>query len=86
MTVTRDCRMPHEPGSSYGNILTMSGARVYDGHEWVPVEETVGHTGSQAPVPPVKEGDGSIFVSLPSFRGKYCSTVGLRAAALLVRE
>jgi hypothetical protein len=38
------------------------------------VEETVGHTGSQAPVPPVKEGDGSIFLSLPSFRdGERCA-------------
>lgn len=83
MTVTRDWHMPHLSSiisQDHHNILTMSGARVYDGHEWVPVEETVGHTGSQAPVPPVKEGDGSIFVSLPSFRGKYCRLARRRIA------
>jgi len=51
----------------------MSGPRVFDGNEWVPVEGNVGHTGSQAPVPPVKDGDGTIFVSIASFRdGERC--------------
>lgn len=48
----------------------MTGPRVFDGFEWHDVEKNVGHTGSQAPVPPVKNGDGTIFVSIPSFRGK----------------
>jgi len=56
----------------------MSGPRVFDGNEWVPVEGNVGHTGSQAPVPPVKDGDGTIFVSIASFRGKSIWRVAAR--------
>lgn len=51
----------------------MSGPRVFDGKEWYPVTDSVGHTGSVAPVPPTKDGDGTVFVSLPTFRGNFCS-------------
>lgn len=50
-------------------------ARVHDGITWIDVAEGggAGNTGNQVPVPPVFDGDGNIFVSLPSFRGTSIS-------------
>lgn len=43
--------------------------RVFNGQEW---EDVVDHPieGKQRPVLPILNGDGKIFVSIPSFRGK----------------
>lgn len=46
--------------------------RVNDGTEWKHLDMNAngGNTGSQTPQPPVADGDGSIFVGIPSFRGE----------------
>jgi Glycosyltransferase (GlcNAc) len=49
----------------------MSGPRVYDGHQWTPVVDDSG----AHPVPPVMDGDGTIFVSIVSYRGMYNGTI-----------
>ena len=46
----------------------MSGPRVHNGHEWLPVP-VVGTTSSEKPVEPILDGDGKIFVSIVSYRG-----------------
>jgi hypothetical protein len=48
--------------------MAPSGPQVFDGKDWIPVTESVGNTGDKSPVPP-EEGDGSVFVVMPSFRG-----------------
>ena len=45
----------------------MSGPRVHDGTDWVSITEDPYADGS--PPPPEGEGDGKIFVAIPSFRG-----------------
>jgi len=47
----------------------MPGPRVFDGTKWVPVTEVQSSSGS--PQPPVEDGDGKIFVVIPSFRGEF---------------
>jgi Glycosyltransferase (GlcNAc) len=46
----------------------MSGPRVYNGNEWLPVP-AVSATSSTNPVTPILDGDGKIFVSIVSYRG-----------------
>jgi hypothetical protein len=41
---------------------------VFDGKHWQPVIETEG-TGEK-PIPPVEDGDGTVFVSIASYRGE----------------
>jgi hypothetical protein len=45
----------------------MSGPRVFDGKAWVAVNEE--SASSSKPLPPVEDGDGSIFISIVSYRG-----------------
>lgn len=47
----------------------MSGPRVNDGTNWVQITEDP--YGSAKPPPPTEDGDGKIFVAIPSFRGVY---------------
>lgn len=44
--------------------------RVFNGQEWHDVEEYSTKTGRFQPTPPILNGDGKIFVSIPSFRGR----------------
>lgn len=48
--------------------------RLYDGKAWTDINEIEGgNTGNQAPLAPILNGDGKIFVSIPSYRdGKRC--------------
>lgn len=46
-------------------------ARLYDGVEWVDVTDTeYANTGNQTPLGQILNGDGKIFVSIPSYRGR----------------
>jgi hypothetical protein len=45
----------------------MSGPRVFDGINWLQV--TVDANSDGAPPPPSEQGDGKIFVVIPTFRG-----------------
>jgi hypothetical protein len=52
----------------------MSGPRLYDGRQWNPVVDNNnvsedGGSSSPRPIPPVEDGDGTIFVSIASYRG-----------------
>jgi hypothetical protein len=48
----------------------MVAARIFDGAAWTDITDSdAGHTGNHAPVAPILDGDGNIFVSIPSFRG-----------------
>jgi hypothetical protein len=47
--------------------MATSGPRVFDGQQWVSVTDA--STASGKPIPPEKDGDGSIFVSIVSYRG-----------------
>jgi hypothetical protein len=51
---------------------------VFNGNEWTDVTDSeAGNTGNQAPVPPILDGDGQIFISIPNFRGThfyFCSS------------
>lgn len=47
----------------------MSGPRVFDGTKWVPQTEDA-YQGEVMPPPPEADGDGKIFVAIPSFRGR----------------
>jgi hypothetical protein len=51
----------------------MSGIpQVFDGHNWIPVQDDDSEDGPDGPVPPVVvNDDGSIFVSIASYRGTY---------------
>ena len=44
-------------------------ARVHNGVAFEEVVGGAGNTAAQSPVPPVADGDGSIFISIPTFRG-----------------
>ena len=46
----------------------MSGPRVYNGHEWLPIP-AASTTSSAKPVEPILDGDGKIFISIVSYRG-----------------
>jgi TPP-dependent pyruvate/acetoin dehydrogenase alpha subunit len=46
--------------------MTMGSPRVFDGTDYVDVHEIIG----TAPAP-MEDGDGSIFVSIASYRGKH---------------
>ena len=48
--------------------------RLFDGKNWADVTDSEGgNTGNQAPLTPILNGDGKIFVSIPSYRdGKRC--------------
>jgi hypothetical protein len=47
---------------------TMSDPKgVFDGKTWTPVVETEGR---EKPIPHVEDGDGTVFVSVASYRGK----------------
>ena len=46
----------------------MSGPRVHNGREWIPISSTV-ESSDVKPVEPVLDGDGKIFVSIVSYRG-----------------
>jgi hypothetical protein len=43
---------------------------VFDGNRWTPVVVT---EGKEKPVPPVEDGDGTVFVSVASYRGERMS-------------
>eukprot|EP00934_Nitzschia_sp_Nitz4_P000931 Nitzschia sp. Nitz4//scaffold82_size85912//42151//44131//NITZ4_005142-RA/size85912-snap-gene-0.140-mRNA-1//-1//CDS//3329558838//931//frame0 len=46
--------------------------RVFNGQEWTDVQE-IPFVGKERPLPPILNGDGKIFVSIPSFRdGERC--------------
>jgi hypothetical protein len=49
----------------------MSGPRVFNSKEWVALTEDPYKDGS--PPPQVEDGDGKIFVVIPTFRGWYIS-------------
>jgi hypothetical protein len=40
---------------------------VFDGLKWTPVIATEGKV---KPIPPVEDGDGTVFISIPSYRGR----------------
>jgi hypothetical protein len=40
---------------------------VYDGVKWTPV---VASEQKEKPIPPVEDGDGTVFISVASYRGK----------------
>ena len=59
-----------------------SAGRFHDGQKWTDVLDPPPKAsgsggaggmfrGSQTPIPPVVDGDGKIFVSIPSFRGTF---------------
>ena len=50
--------------------------RVFDGEKWTDLKDPPPSTGSGTPLPPVVDGDGSIFVGIPSFRGKSHVVIG----------
>jgi hypothetical protein len=47
--------------------MATSGPRVFDGKAWVAVNED--SASISKPLPPVEDGDGSIFISIVSYRG-----------------
>lgn len=50
---------------------TAAGPRVFDGRQWLTLlDDSLEQQGDQSPVEPVLDGDGKIFVSLASYRGK----------------
>jgi hypothetical protein len=51
----------------------MSGPRVHNGQEWLPVP-AVTTSSSVKPIPPIFDGDGKIFVSIVSYRGTFVRT------------
>jgi hypothetical protein len=50
--------------------LIMSGPRVYNGREWLPVP-AVRLVSNEKPIEPILDGDGKIFVSIVSYRGMF---------------
>jgi hypothetical protein len=48
---------------------------VFDGLKWTPVIATEGKV---KPIPPVEDGDGTVFISIPSYRGRRIFYVGRR--------
>ena len=48
----------------------MAPGKVFDGSTWHEVTVPVGNTAAQVPVPPAPDGDGTIFIAIPSFRGE----------------
>jgi hypothetical protein len=50
-------------------------AQVHNGVAFEEVVGGAGNTAAQSPVPPVADGDGSIFISIPTFRGTSLSNV-----------
>ena len=46
----------------------MPEAKVFDGKTWITIQDAP-VTSSSSPVVPSPDGDGKIFVALPSFRG-----------------
>jgi outer membrane protein assembly factor BamB len=40
---------------------------VFNGKEWTPV---IPSTSTEVPIPPVVDGDGTVFVSIATYRGK----------------
>jgi hypothetical protein len=58
----------------------MSGPRVHDGTKWLQITEDA-HAGGATPPPPEEEGDGKIFVVIPTFRGMFPLGGGVRWCA-----
>jgi hypothetical protein len=56
----------------------MSGPRVYDGRQWTAVAAVAEDENESGPRPvrPVDDGDGTIFVSIASYRGTENSATG----------
>ena len=57
----------------------MSGPRVYNGREWLPVP-AVSTSSSTKPIEPILDGDGKIFVSIVSYRGTFVNRVFSQAS------
>jgi hypothetical protein len=52
--------------------LTMATARIFDGAAWTDITDSEAvHTVDHAQVAPILDGDGNIFVSIPTFRGVW---------------
>jgi hypothetical protein len=47
----------------------MAAGKVFNGAEWEDVTEQVDSPHKETPLHPILDGDGNIFVSIPSFRG-----------------
>lgn len=58
----------------------MSGPRVFDGRQWTQVTEDSG----ASPILPVEAGDGTIFVSIASYRGMTGSLFWMCHSCLLI--
>lgn len=61
----------------------MSGPRVYNGQEWLPVP-AVSTSSSTKPIEPILDGDGKIFVSIVSYRGTFVNRVFSQASLRVI--
>jgi hypothetical protein len=52
--------------------MIMPEAKVFDGKNWITIQDAP-ITSSRSPVAPSPDGDGKIFIALPSFRGTSTS-------------
>ena len=65
-----------ERNSCITSLIIKMAARVFDGNEWHEVPDNEGENhhpldgkNAAAPLAPILNGDGKIFVSIPSYRG-----------------
>ena len=72
MREVRQCLLnpPLLPNGNKTRLILTMAPQVHNGFAWEEVIAGAGNTAAQSPVQPVADGDGSIFVSIPSFRGK----------------
>jgi len=72
MREVRQCLLnpPILPNGNKTRLILTMAPQVHNGFAWEEVIAGAGNTAAQSPVQPVADGDGSIFVSIPSFRGK----------------